>query len=130
MSIRTASIALSPFSKRDIDMKHLSIPPATDAQKTPIIERVQKILAAKKNVGASPCGCPPLGGNCTIDGDSNKGDRKGAPLQKNQTSEVLETSEVSPLITDVSALEAEIDCLVYALYGLTEDEIAVVEGKK
>jgi hypothetical protein len=29
-----------------------------------------------------------------------------------------------------SALEAEIDCLVYALYSLTEDEIAVVEGKK
>lgn len=27
-------------------------------------------------------------------------------------------------------LEAEIDRLVYALYGLTEEEIAVVEGKK
>ena len=29
---------------------------------------------------------------------------------------------------DVSALEAEIDCLVYQLYGLTEEEIAIVEG--
>ena len=31
--------------------------------------------------------------------------------------------------TDIPVLEAEIDRLVYALYGLTEEEIAVVEGK-
>ena len=30
---------------------------------------------------------------------------------------------------EVSALEAEIDKLVYELYGLTDDEIAVIEGK-
>ena len=30
---------------------------------------------------------------------------------------------------DTTALEAEIDKLVYELYGLTEDEIAIVEGK-
>ena len=30
----------------------------------------------------------------------------------------------------VSALEAEIDRLVYELYGLSEGEIAIVEGKK
>ncbi|MCR5622298.1 MAG: hypothetical protein K6G18_10660 [Treponema sp.] len=30
---------------------------------------------------------------------------------------------------DTSALEAQIDKLVYSLYGLTEDEIAIVEGK-
>jgi len=30
---------------------------------------------------------------------------------------------------DVSALEAEIDRLVYQLYGLTEDEIAIVERR-
>jgi hypothetical protein len=30
---------------------------------------------------------------------------------------------------DTSELEAEIDQLVYKLYGLTEDEIAVVEGR-
>ena len=30
---------------------------------------------------------------------------------------------------DVSALELEIDELVYALYGLTPDEIKIVEGK-
>jgi hypothetical protein len=31
---------------------------------------------------------------------------------------------------DVSALEAEIDAHVYRLYGLTAEEIAVVEGEK
>jgi len=30
--------------------------------------------------------------------------------------------------TDITALEREIDRLVYELYGLTEDEIAIVEG--
>ncbi len=30
---------------------------------------------------------------------------------------------------DTSKLEAEIDQLVYQLYGLTEDEIRIVEGK-
>ena len=30
---------------------------------------------------------------------------------------------------DTSALEAQIDGLVYALYGLTAEEIAVVEGR-
>ncbi|MBT4309963.1 MAG: hypothetical protein HOD49_06060 [Anaerolineae bacterium] len=31
--------------------------------------------------------------------------------------------------SDASALEAQIDVLVYELYGLTEEEIAVVEGR-
>lgn len=30
---------------------------------------------------------------------------------------------------DVAVLEQQIDALVYALYGLTADEIAVVEGR-
>jgi hypothetical protein len=30
---------------------------------------------------------------------------------------------------DTSALESEIDQLVYKLYGLTDDEIAIVEGR-
>jgi hypothetical protein len=62
-------------------MQLLPIPLATDAQQAPIIERVQKILAA-------------------LD---------------------------SP---DVLQLEAEIDRLVFDLYGLTDEEIVVVEGKK
>jgi hypothetical protein len=31
---------------------------------------------------------------------------------------------------EYQALESEIDRLVYALYNLTPDEIAIVEGKK
>jgi len=30
---------------------------------------------------------------------------------------------------DTSALEGEIDQLVYQLYGLSEDEVRIVEGK-
>ncbi len=63
-----------------IYIEQLPIPKATNAQKTPIIDRVEKILA---------------------DPDS----------------------------PDVPLLEAEIDRLVYELYGLTEEEITVVEGK-
>jgi len=31
--------------------------------------------------------------------------------------------------SDTNALESEVDVLVYGLYGLTEEEIALVEGK-
>jgi len=56
---------------------------ASDKQKSPIIERVNKILAAKKK-------------------DPN---------------------------ADTSTLERQIDEIVYKLYNLTEEEIAIVEGK-
>ena len=32
--------------------------------------------------------------------------------------------------TDTFALEKQIDEMVYSLYGLTQEEIAIVEGKK
>ena len=41
---------------------------------------------------------------------------------------ILSTKEVDPS-TDTRELEREIDQLVYSLYGLTEDEIAVVEER-
>lgn len=41
---------------------------------------------------------------------------------------LLQTKQTDPA-ADVSGLEAEIDRLVYDLYGLTEDEIAIVEGR-
>jgi adenine-specific DNA-methyltransferase len=50
-----------------------------------------------------------------------------APKQENQTSEVSKTSEISS-DADIPHVEAEIDRLVYELYGLTEEEIAVLEG--
>ncbi|MBV5341959.1 MAG: class I SAM-dependent DNA methyltransferase [Deltaproteobacteria bacterium] len=62
-------------------MEQLPISPATNDQKAPIVERVQKILAA-------------------------------------------------PDSPDVLQLEAEIDNLAYQLYGLTAEEITLVEGKK
>lgn len=73
-------------------MENIPIPPATEAQQTPIIELVEQILVLKKS--------PP------------------APL-----------SEGGSQTTGISVLEAEIDRLVYALYGLTDEEIALVEGK-
>ena len=39
-------------------------------------------------------------------------------------------TEATDLEADTSEEEVEIDQLVYALYGLTEEEIAVVENKK
>ena len=43
---------------------------------------------------------------------------------------LVEEILAAPDSPDVPNLEAEIDRLVYALFGLTEEEIAVVEGKK
>lgn len=42
--------------------------------------------------------------------------------------EILNLKKADP-IADTSQLEAEIDQMVYALYGLTDDEIAIVEGR-
>ena len=33
-------------------------------------------------------------------------------------------------MSDIPVLETEIDHLVYQLYGLTDEEIAIVEGKE
>jgi hypothetical protein len=43
--------------------------------------------------------------------------------------QILAAKKTDPK-ADTSALEAEIDRLVYTLYGLTDAEIAVVEGKE
>jgi len=42
--------------------------------------------------------------------------------------QILASKEANPN-SDISSLEAEIDRLVYELYGLTEEEIALVEGQ-
>ena len=41
---------------------------------------------------------------------------------------ILAAKKANPQ-ADTSKEEAEIDRLVYALYGLTEDEINIIEGK-
>ncbi|MBQ8157546.1 MAG: hypothetical protein IJ081_00815 [Prevotella sp.] len=43
--------------------------------------------------------------------------------------EILIEKQTNPL-TDTSALESEIDRLVYQLYDLTDEEIKIVEGKE
>ena len=39
-------------------------------------------------------------------------------------------SIISPLKQDIAIIDQEIDHIVYTLYGLSSDEIAVVEGKE
>lgn len=68
--------------KRDFLLK-VPIPPATPEQQQPIIDLVEKILAAKK----------------------------------------------ADATADTRELEHKIDELVYKLYGLTEEEIAIIEGR-
>jgi hypothetical protein len=92
-SITSSSISGSFLRWKRQYMENIPIPPATEDQQTPIIERVQQILAAKKS--------PPT------------------PLSEGGSEKQ----------TDIPALEAEIDRLVYALYNLTDEEIALVEGK-
>jgi hypothetical protein len=56
-------------------------------------------------------------------------DSKHQNTVTNLVDQILAAKRVN-LAADTSALEAEIDRLVYGLYGLTEDEKAIVEGKK
>jgi predicted RNA methylase len=58
--------------------------------------------------------------------------RTGIKLQQpfiTLVSQILSLKKSDPQ-ADTSVLETEIDRLVYGLYGLTEEEIAIVEGKK
>jgi adenine-specific DNA-methyltransferase len=49
-----------------------------------------------------------------------------APIET-RVRRILDAKAADPA-ADVSALEAEIDRLVYQLYGLTADEIAIIEA--
>lgn len=51
-------------------------------------------------------------------------------LSKAYLKQSLKREQIELFSPDVPQLEAEIDRLVYDLYGLTEEEIAVVEGKR
>jgi hypothetical protein len=52
---------------------------------------------------------------------------KSSPPKKQPPSSPFDKRELKN--TDTSALERQIDEMVYALYGLTLEEIAIVEGK-
>ena len=47
----------------------------------------------------------------------------------NLVNEILNVKSTAPDV-DTSSLEKKIDKLIYELYNLTEDEIAIVEGKE
>jgi len=46
-----------------------------------------------------------------------------------RVNQIIESKTINPS-ADTSALESEIDRIVYQLYGLTEEEIRIVEGKE
>ena len=46
----------------------------------------------------------------------------------NWVNQILSAKKENPS-ADTSSLESEIDCLVYQLYGLTEEEIKIVDGE-
>ena len=50
-------------------------------------------------------------------------------FQIEQLTDSIQTLKTTSPSSDTSALESEIDQLVYALYGLTEAEIAIIEGR-
>jgi len=43
--------------------------------------------------------------------------------------QILKAKQLNPMV-DTSSLDLEIDKLVYQIYGLTEEEIKIVEGKE
>jgi len=115
LTSRNSNIHLYPD-----DWKQLPIPDVTPEKQAPIVALVEQILAAKRQdvVGAKQVSSasPAFGGD---PGKGEAGESLASPLQNQNL-----------LTTDIPALEAEIDRLVYALYNLTDEEIALVEGKR
>ena len=86
------------------DWKHLPIPDVPMEKQTPLVNLVDQILAAKRNNPLSPL---------------TKGELPNADLPERVRSQ-----------SGTSALEHQIDEMVYELYGLTDEEIKIVEGIK
>jgi hypothetical protein len=55
---------------------------------------------------------------------------KNEPAARIRTAWETSMETLHPLLTRIAATDRLIDCIVYRLYGLTEEEIAVVEGGK
>ncbi len=89
---------------KKLHVEQLPIPIVLPEKQSPIVVLVEQILAAKK----PPLPNPPPPGEGTKPLHPAGGGREGG---------------------GIPALEAEINRLVYALYNLTDEEIAVVEGK-
>jgi hypothetical protein len=72
--------------------------------------------------------------NLSQKSDKDKHDRLVALVDSMLALKIRERGETLPqtkimLGRQIAAVDAQIDALVYALYGLTEEEIGVVEGK-
>jgi hypothetical protein len=89
-------------------MSQIPIPSATPAQQAALAALVDRILAAKVGQAFLPAGQP---SSATFSSSSPSQTGMSAP-------------------PSIATLEAEIDRLVYGLYGLTAPEVAVVEGKQ
>jgi hypothetical protein len=89
-----------------IFIEQLPIPKIPESAQQPFITLVDQILTAKQNPPSPPFA---KGGDDECSPLCKRGDRGD--------------------FMDTSALECQIDKMVYNLYGLTENEIAIVEGK-
>ena len=98
-------------------MNALPIPAATAEQQAEIVRRVDAILAAKKRHSELVSESISKETLKRVQGDSQQ--------VRGDSQQVRDDTGNA----DTSAAEREIDAAVYKLYGLTEEEIAAVEGK-
>lgn len=96
-------------------LAEIPIPTATKEQQQPIIDLVDKILVAKS------------ADNSGMDVASSS-KQKASSRTATQFSQVSGDKDVTRN-RDTTAFERKIDELVYKLYGLTDEEIAIVEGR-
>jgi hypothetical protein len=54
---------------------------------------------------------------------------RNEPAQKIREAWETSMETLRPLLKDIEATDRLIDCIVYELYGLTEEEVGVVEGR-
>jgi hypothetical protein len=101
-------------------MSQIPIPSATPAQQAALAALVDRILAAKVGQAFLPAGQP---SSATFSSSS--------PSQTGMSAPRPGMSAPRPGMStpsSIATLEAEIDRLVYDLYGLTASEVEIVEG--
>jgi len=65
----------------------------------------------------------------TWEGKYDENGKRTAPLRLQLPFQTVETVNESAQERQIEATDGQIDGLVYELYGLTEEEIGVVEGR-
>lgn len=102
ISSQLGNVASRAFT---IFIEQLPIPKIPESAQQPFITIVDQILTAKKQ--------PPL-----------------SPFSKGENNPLTPFDKEELTNADTTALEKQIDEMVYALYGFTSEEIAIVEGKR